>query len=196
MKKIIAIILFGTFIVTIANAQQFNNGDFSLSVIADPASFTSPVNCPAFTTSWRMGSGNGLDNPQITITHALIQFLQEHNVAMLTCDCRHMPQSLLLPLCSVVVSHAGSGTLSGAMSIGLPQLCLPQGADQFRNADALVKCGAGISLEGDDVTESSLANAIQRLLDESSFRRNAEKLQREVREMPTPDEMMAKLEAM
>ncbi len=39
-----------------------------------------------------------LDHPQITITHALIQFLQEHNVAMLTCDARHMPQSLLLPL--------------------------------------------------------------------------------------------------
>jgi CRISPR-associated protein Cas1 len=39
-----------------------------------------------------------LDHPQITITHALIQFLQGHNVAMLTCDQRHMPQSLLLPL--------------------------------------------------------------------------------------------------
>jgi UDP:flavonoid glycosyltransferase YjiC (YdhE family) len=107
----------------------------------------------------------------------------------------YVPQSLLLPLCSVVVSHAGSGTLTGAMSHGLPQLCLPQGADQFRNADAFAICGAGISLEGEDVNESSIANAMQRLLHDSSFRRSAEKLQREIAEMPTPDEVMASLEA-
>jgi UDP:flavonoid glycosyltransferase YjiC (YdhE family) len=108
----------------------------------------------------------------------------------------YVPQSLLLPLCSMVVSHAGSGTLTGAMSQGLPQLCLPQGADQFRNADALAICGAGISLEGEDVNESSIANAIQRLLDESSFRHSAEKLQREIGEMPTPDEVTAQLETL
>jgi UDP:flavonoid glycosyltransferase YjiC (YdhE family) len=107
----------------------------------------------------------------------------------------YVPQSLLLPLCSAVVSHAGSGTLTGAMSHGLPQLCLPQGADQFRNADALAKCGAGISLEGDDVNESSIANAIQRLLDDPLFRSNAERLQKEIAAMPTPDEVMAQLEA-
>jgi UDP:flavonoid glycosyltransferase YjiC (YdhE family) len=107
----------------------------------------------------------------------------------------YVPQSLLLPLCNIVVSHAGSGTLTGAMSHGLPQLCLPQGADQFRNADALAACGAGISLEGDDVNESSIVNAVQRLLNEVSFCRNAEKLQREITEMPTPDEIMAQLEA-
>jgi UDP:flavonoid glycosyltransferase YjiC (YdhE family) len=107
----------------------------------------------------------------------------------------YVPQSLLLPLCSVVVSHAGSGTLTGAISHGLSQLCLPQGADQFRNADALAQCGAGISLEGDDVSESSIANAIQKLLDESSFRHNAEKLKHETGNMPTPDEVMVQLEA-
>lgn len=39
-----------------------------------------------------------LDNPQITITSGLIQALQENNVGVITCDYRHMPQSLLLPL--------------------------------------------------------------------------------------------------
>jgi calicheamicin 3'-O-methyl-rhamnosyltransferase len=107
----------------------------------------------------------------------------------------YVPQSLRLPRCSAVVSNAGSGTLTGAIRHGLPQLCLPRGADQFRNADALATCNAGISLEGDDVSESSIANAIQRLIDEPSLRRNAEKLQREIGAMPTPDEVMARLEA-
>lgn len=39
-----------------------------------------------------------IDNPQITITSGLIQALQENNVGVITCDYRHMPQSLLLPL--------------------------------------------------------------------------------------------------
>ena len=108
----------------------------------------------------------------------------------------YVPQSLLLPLCSVVVSHAGSGTITGAISHGLPQLCLPQGADQFRNADALAACDAGVSLEGESVNESSIANAMQRLLDDSSFRHNAEKLKQEIAKMPTPDETMVRLEAL
>lgn len=39
-----------------------------------------------------------IDHPQITITSGLIQLLQEENVALITCDYRHMPQSLLLPI--------------------------------------------------------------------------------------------------
>jgi CRISPR-associated protein Cas1 len=39
-----------------------------------------------------------IDHQQITITSGLIQELQEENVAVITCDYRHMPQSLLLPI--------------------------------------------------------------------------------------------------
>ncbi len=39
-----------------------------------------------------------IDHPQITLTSGLIQELQEENVALITCDWKHMPQSLLLPI--------------------------------------------------------------------------------------------------
>ena len=39
-----------------------------------------------------------VDHPQITITSGLLQLLQENNVGVITCDYRHMPQSLLLPI--------------------------------------------------------------------------------------------------
>lgn len=39
-----------------------------------------------------------IDHPQITITSGLIQELQEENVALITCDRKHLPQSLLLPI--------------------------------------------------------------------------------------------------
>lgn len=39
-----------------------------------------------------------IDNPQITLTSGLLQALQENNVAVIICDYRHMPQSLVLPI--------------------------------------------------------------------------------------------------
>jgi len=38
------------------------------------------------------------DHQQITFSLGVIQALQENNAALITCDQRHMPQSLLLPL--------------------------------------------------------------------------------------------------
>ncbi len=39
-----------------------------------------------------------IDHPQITLTSGLLQLLQEEDVGLITCDYRHMPQSLLLPI--------------------------------------------------------------------------------------------------
>lgn len=39
-----------------------------------------------------------IDHPQITITSGLLQELQEEKIGLITCDRRHMPQSLLLPI--------------------------------------------------------------------------------------------------
>jgi len=39
-----------------------------------------------------------IEHPQITLTHLLINALLENNVALITCDSRHMPAGLLLPL--------------------------------------------------------------------------------------------------
>ncbi len=40
-----------------------------------------------------------LEDPQISITHGLMAYLMEHNVAVITCDARHMPTGLMLNLC-------------------------------------------------------------------------------------------------
>jgi CRISP-associated protein Cas1 len=39
-----------------------------------------------------------LDHPQITITHALLASLLERNVAIISCDEKHLPVGLMLPL--------------------------------------------------------------------------------------------------
>jgi len=62
-------------------------------------------------------------------------------------------------------SHGGSGTLLGALAHGIPQLCLPQAADQFRYAQACAAAGAGIALIGADATTDRIEAALRRLLD-------------------------------
>lgn len=101
-----------------------------------------------------------------------------------------VPQSTVLEHCDVVASHAGSGTFLGALSAGLPQLCLPQAADQFRNAGAGVRRGAALALSPDEANGEAMASAVASLLEEPSFRTAAGEVAREITSMPAPAEVV------
>jgi UDP:flavonoid glycosyltransferase YjiC (YdhE family) len=107
-----------------------------------------------------------------------------------------IPQTRLLPHCALVVSHGGSGTFLSALAHGVPQLALPQGADQFINASALEAGGAGLALRGDEVTIDSVRASAMRLLQEFPYRRQAERYAREISAMPSADDVAARLEAL
>ncbi|MFL5911732.1 MAG: glycosyltransferase [Gaiellaceae bacterium] len=92
------------------------------------------------------------------------------------------------PHCDIVVSHAGSGTVPATLSLGLPQLCVPQGADQFLNAAAVASAGAGISLMPDQVQPEDVRQGVVRLLDEASFREAAGRVRRSISSMPSPND--------
>jgi UDP:flavonoid glycosyltransferase YjiC (YdhE family) len=109
---------------------------------------------------------------------------------------RYVPQSALLPHCDVVVSHAGSGTAIATLEQGLPQLCLPQGADQFLNAAAIAGYGAGLSLLPDAATPDAIASAVETLLNDGSYRAAAERVGASIRAMPMPDEVAGVLEGL
>jgi MGT family glycosyltransferase len=109
---------------------------------------------------------------------------------------RYVPQSALLQHCDVVVSHAGSGTVLASLALGIPQLCLPQGADQFLNAAAVAAAGAGLSIPPDRVTGDAVAEAVSRLLGEASFRRAAAAIRQSIDSMPTAADVAPTLEAL
>jgi UDP:flavonoid glycosyltransferase YjiC (YdhE family) len=107
---------------------------------------------------------------------------------------RYVPQTLVFPSCDAVVSHCGSGTFLGALSCGLPQLCLPQGADQFVNAAACTASGVGLALVPEEAGTEQIAAAVQRLLADPAFRSRAEAGAAAIASMPAPDEVAARLE--
>ncbi|MDQ6846432.1 MAG: glycosyltransferase [Candidatus Dormibacteraeota bacterium] len=103
----------------------------------------------------------------------------------------HQPQ--VLEHSQVVVSHAGSGTFLGALGGGLPQLCIPQAADQFRNADGGVRSGAALLLTPEQATPETIADAVATLLEEDNFRHSANGIAADIRAMPSPAEVVEKL---
>lgn len=109
---------------------------------------------------------------------------------------RWVPQASVLEHCDAVVSHAGSGTFLGALSAGLPQLCLPQAADQFRNSAAGVRVGAALALNPDEATGDDIAKLVLRLLNESSFREAAVHVATETASMPDPADVVGVLSAL
>jgi CRISP-associated protein Cas1 len=46
-----------------------------------------------------------MEHPQLTYTHALMQELMEHNVAVVFCGVDYHPAGMVLPLCSNVLQH-------------------------------------------------------------------------------------------
>lgn len=109
---------------------------------------------------------------------------------------RYVPQSRVLPSCSLMISHAGSGAMLGAIKAGIPMLAVPQGADQFMNAAQLSAAGLGLRLMADEFDADSVRQSTRRLLSEDRFRTAVWAEQRAIRSMPSPRDVVPILETL
>ena len=106
---------------------------------------------------------------------------------------RYVPHAELLPTCSAVVHHGGSGTMFGAIAHGLPQVVLPQGADNYINADAIAAAGLGVALRPEAVNADSIRDAVMSVLCDATFAKTAGVVADQVAAMPSPAEFVANL---
>jgi UDP:flavonoid glycosyltransferase YjiC (YdhE family) len=81
----------------------------------------------------------------------------------------------------------------GAFAAGLPQLLLPQGADQFTNAEVVLEAGAGARLLADEFSSDAITDTAKALLDNENARASAKRLADEIAAMPSPDEVVARI---
>ncbi|WP_432986247.1 glycosyltransferase [Dactylosporangium sp. CA-233914] len=109
---------------------------------------------------------------------------------------RYVPQAELLPRCSAVVCHAGSGTVIGALAHGLPLVLVPMGADQPANAERCAELGVGVVLDALSSTPTDAAEALRTVLTEPSYTTAAAALRTETAAMPSPSQVVPLLEAL
>lgn len=78
--------------------------------------------------------------------------------------CTFAPLAQLLKYASLIVHHAGIGTISSALLAGCPQLCLPSAYDQFSNASFTKALGVGYCLKPQQLKPKQIARAMWRLM--------------------------------
>jgi UDP:flavonoid glycosyltransferase YjiC (YdhE family) len=106
---------------------------------------------------------------------------------------REVAQSQVLPHVDLVVHHGGTSTVIGSLANGLPQVVMPQGADQFWNADHLAAEGA-CRVVPPGAAAGSISAAVSALTDpEATERAEARRLGEVVASMPSPDDVARRL---
>jgi MGT family glycosyltransferase len=105
------------------------------------------------------------------------------------------PHSEVLPHAAAVVTHGGHGTVVRALAADVPLIVLHHGRDQADNAARLTARGAGVAVKT-SAAPDAIAAAVQRVLDDPSFRTAAARLGASIRRDAASGALVAELEGL
>ena len=86
----------------------------------------------------------------------------------------HVDQIAVLKKADVFVSHCGMNSVSESLYFEVPLVMLPQTTEQNGVAERVLELGAGIKLDKSNVI--SVLNAVNQILNDSTYKKNAEKI--------------------
>ena len=92
-----------------------------------------------------------------------------------------LPQTTILPLVDLVITHGGNNTTTEAMHFGKPMIVLPLFWDQYDNAQRVHERGYGVRLDTYAFTDEQLHAAIERLLGDAELHDRLAKDSAEIR---------------
>lgn len=81
-----------------------------------------------------------------------------------------LPQTRILPLVDLVITHGGNNTTTEALHFGKPMILLPLFWDQYDNAQRVDEQGFGIRLDTYRFTPEELQGAVRSLLADTALR--------------------------
>ncbi|MEV5497387.1 glycosyltransferase [Nonomuraea fuscirosea] len=92
-----------------------------------------------------------------------------------------VPQTKIIPLCDLVITHGGNNTTTEALHFGKPMILLPLFWDQYDNAQRIDELGYGVRLSTYAFTDEELKGALERLLGDSELRARIDAAGEEIR---------------
>jgi UDP:flavonoid glycosyltransferase YjiC (YdhE family) len=81
-----------------------------------------------------------------------------------------IPQTSIIPLCDLVITHGGNNTTTEAFHFGKPMIVLPLFWDQYDNAQRVDELGFGVRLDTYAFADHELRGAVERLLGDEDLR--------------------------
>jgi zeaxanthin glucosyltransferase len=94
---------------------------------------------------------------------------------------RHAPQIELLKRSSLCITHAGLNTVLESLSSGVPMVALPVTSDQPGVAARITNKNVGVVISPQQASPEGFVTAIERVLGDSMFRDNAQRMQAAIR---------------
>ena len=107
---------------------------------------------------------------------------------------RYVPMTPLLTDASLLVFHAGSGTMLAGLAAGVPLVMLPIAADQPENADRCRDAGVAVVLDPDAREPGDVRAAAAEVLRDPAYASAAARVQSEIAAMPAPEALVPALE--
>ena len=92
-----------------------------------------------------------------------------------------VPQTNVIPLVDLVITHAGNNTTTESLHFGKPMIALPLFWDQYDNAQRIDETGFGARLDTYGFDDDELPDTIDRLLGDEAMRRRADEAGQAIR---------------
>jgi UDP:flavonoid glycosyltransferase YjiC (YdhE family) len=77
---------------------------------------------------------------------------------------KSLPQTKVIPLCDLVITHGGNNTVTESFFFGKPMIVLPLSGDQFDNAQIIQERKFGLRLDPYECTHEELLSAVDNLV--------------------------------
>lgn len=84
-----------------------------------------------------------------------------------------VPYDLLLPLCRILITNGGYGSVTQSLSHGVPMICAGTSEDKKDTAARMMSVGAGIDLGTESPSQDEIKAAVEELLADEKYRSNA-----------------------